>query len=170
MTAMILRSFLLAWVFVLGVVGQGNAESCETQLRMAHDGILPSTGTVRLERLTAREALSLLGERGERSLPLSVRRTVLEFWRYKARRSIAPRELEVRYLLNGRDGSRGDLYHRDDIAQTIPVTLIPHPPKTLCSDGEYHIIAGGFDLHGLASDIGRAGTFALEIDVNVVPR
>lgn len=170
MTAGMLRSSLLASIFVLGLAGESSAQSCETQLREADQGILPSTGTVRLKRLTAREALSLLGERGERSLPLPVRRNVPEFWRYKARRSIAPRELEVRYLLNGRDGSRGDLYHRDDFAQTIPVTLIPHPPKTLCSDGEYHIIAGGFDLHGLASDIGRAGTFALEIDVDVVPR
>ena len=170
MTAMILRSFLLVSLFVLGFAGQGSAESCEMQLRTAHKGILPSTGTVRLKRLTAREALSLLGERGERSLPLPVRRNVPEFWRYKARRSIDPRELEVRYLLNGRGGTRGDLQNRDDTAQTIPVTLIPHLPTVLCSDGEHQIIAGGFDLHGLASDIGRAGTFTLEIDVDVVPR
>ncbi len=160
---------LAALLVVLSCVSAA-AETCETQLRTASEGIVVTSEALRLDRLTAREALTLLGERGERSLPLPIRRSVPEFWRYKTRRSVSPRDLDIRYTLDDGNGARGTLRHQDDETQSIPVSLIPRPPEVLCSGGQYHIIAGGFDLHGLASDIGRAGQFSLEVNVDVVPR
>ncbi len=143
-----------------------HADTCRDELVSARLGMIEGNSVVRTEAVSSREALSLAAQGGG----LNFQRTVEDFWRIKVRRSVDPRDLEVRYRITGGGDRSGPAVHQDADNQTFPVRLIPTQPRILCEDLSYRIIFGGFTALARASGIGYAGLYALEIDVDVQPR
>lgn len=143
-----------------------SADTCRDDLVTARVGMIEMGGTVRVDPIASREAVSLIDQGGG----LNFQRTVDEFWRIKVKKSVDPSELDVRYRLEGGDDRSGSAIHRDNDSQNFPIRLIPSQPRILCENFSHRIISGGFTAMARASGIGLAGLYSLEIDVDVQER
>jgi len=164
---MLRPGFLLCALFLSG---PASARDCRDDLASAREGMIEMRGAVRTRTVSSREALDLLGERGERALSLEFQREVEDFWRRKVKRSVEPHDFVVRYRIDGVISNAGHAEHVDTKAQRFPVRLIPKPPRVLCEDSEYRIVSGGFFLNARATGIGLSGLYALNVEVDVEER
>ena len=136
--------------------GPAFAGDCRDDLVSAREGMIEMRGTARTRTVSSREALDLLGQRGERASALQFQREVEDFWRRKVKQTVEPQDLIVRYRVDGVPGNAGYAEHSDTGAQRFPVRLIPKQPRVLCEDSEYRIVSGGFTLNARAAG-DRAG-------------
>ncbi len=162
----LLRSFALGSLALFCAESSALADGCQDDLRLERPGMIKMNGPARAGTLTSREALSLIGKGGT----LSFQRTIDDFWRIKVERSVNPDDLEIRYQISGGSDRRGFAVSQVTGNQKFPIRLIQNKPEILCEDNRYRIVSGGFTAQGRASNIGLAGLYEVEINVDVSKR
>lgn len=160
------RTLLIGALAFLNAGGVAYANSCRDDLRSERPGMIDMGGPAEAETLSSREALSLISYGGS----LTFQRVIDDFWRIKVRRSVNPTDLDVRYWIAGGSDRSGFAVAAGEETQRFPIRLIASAPIILCEDTNHRIISGGFTAQGRASNLGLAGLYEVEIDVDVSER
>lgn len=164
---MIAKLALTIGLFTFASFSGAEAFECRTFLRNAKPNEVSQTKHLRLDPVSTREAIELLGDDGMGARSLRITREAEDVWLAKVRRNLPESAIHVTYRFSGSGGSSDRMRHIDDSKSSFRALIQPLPIRTLCRRGLYKVISGGFRLIGIGDDVSRPGSYLADLEVTL---